>query len=124
MPPNKGMELTGKSNTPFAKRRAKGAPLLPAAHPRRYTVKTKYLFCDKYTDSTILEWLSSFFHSNEVENQPGGTEASACRHFSLQKRQMENRQFTAFVWDYFTSSAAFGRRARYSAALAALLHDW
>jgi hypothetical protein len=35
VPPNKGMELTGKSDTPFAKRRAKGAPLLPAAHPRR-----------------------------------------------------------------------------------------
>ena len=34
MPPNKGMELTGKSDTPFAKRKAKGAPLLPAAHPR------------------------------------------------------------------------------------------
>ncbi len=35
MPPNKGLELTGKSDTPFAKRRAKGAPLLPAAHPGR-----------------------------------------------------------------------------------------
>ena len=35
VPPNKGMELTVKSDTPFAKRRAKGAPLLPAAHPRR-----------------------------------------------------------------------------------------
>jgi len=30
------MELTVKSDTPFAKRRAKGALLLPAAHPRRY----------------------------------------------------------------------------------------
>jgi hypothetical protein len=30
------MELTVKSYTPFAKRRTKGAPLLPAAHPRRY----------------------------------------------------------------------------------------
>jgi hypothetical protein len=39
MPPNKGMELTGKSDTPFAKRRAKGAPLLPTAHPRRYTAR-------------------------------------------------------------------------------------
>jgi 3-methyladenine DNA glycosylase AlkD len=29
------MELTVKSDTPFAKRRAKGAPLSPAAHPRR-----------------------------------------------------------------------------------------
>lgn len=28
MPPNKGMELTGKSDTPFGKRRAKGAPPL------------------------------------------------------------------------------------------------
>jgi hypothetical protein len=30
--PNNWMELTGKSDTPFAKKRAKGAPLLPAAH--------------------------------------------------------------------------------------------
>jgi hypothetical protein len=37
VPPNKGMELTVKSDTPFARRRAKGAPLLPAAHPRRST---------------------------------------------------------------------------------------
>ena len=35
VPPNKWMELTGKSVTPFARGRAKGAPLLPAAHPRR-----------------------------------------------------------------------------------------
>ena len=34
-PPNKGMELTVKSVTPFARRRAKGAPLSPAAHPGR-----------------------------------------------------------------------------------------
>ena len=33
--PNKGMELTVKSVTPFARGRAKGAPLSPAAHPRR-----------------------------------------------------------------------------------------
>ena len=32
-PPNKWMERTVKSVTPFAKRRAKGAPLFPAAHP-------------------------------------------------------------------------------------------
>ena len=37
VPPNKGMELTVKSDTPFAKKRAKGAPLLPAAHPGRST---------------------------------------------------------------------------------------
>jgi hypothetical protein len=36
VPPNRWMELTVKSVTPFAKRRAKGAPLLPAAHPRCY----------------------------------------------------------------------------------------
>ncbi len=35
LPPNKGMELTVRSVTPFAKRRAKGAPLRPAAHPKR-----------------------------------------------------------------------------------------
>jgi hypothetical protein len=35
LPPNTWMELTVKSDTPFAKRRAKGAPLLPAAHPGR-----------------------------------------------------------------------------------------
>jgi hypothetical protein len=35
VPPNKGMELTVKSDTPFERRRAKGAPLLPAAHPQR-----------------------------------------------------------------------------------------
>lgn len=35
LPPNKGMEPTVKSVTPFAC--AKGAPLFPAAHPRRYT---------------------------------------------------------------------------------------
>jgi hypothetical protein len=35
LPPNNWMELTGKSVTPFAKRRAKVAPLLPAAHPER-----------------------------------------------------------------------------------------
>lgn len=34
-PPNKWMELTVKSAVPFAKRRAKGTPLFPAAHPRR-----------------------------------------------------------------------------------------
>lgn len=34
-PPNKGMEPTVKSDTPFAKRRAKAAPLSPAAHPGR-----------------------------------------------------------------------------------------
>jgi hypothetical protein len=34
------MELTVKSDTPFAKRRAKGAPLLPAAHPRRWAEKS------------------------------------------------------------------------------------
>jgi len=28
------MELTVKSVTPFAKKRTKGAPLSPAAHPR------------------------------------------------------------------------------------------
>jgi hypothetical protein len=31
---NKRMELTVKSVTPFARRRAKGAPLFPAAHSR------------------------------------------------------------------------------------------
>ena len=36
VPPNKWRELTVKSDTPFAKRRAKGAPLLPAAHPSRW----------------------------------------------------------------------------------------
>jgi hypothetical protein len=35
MPPNNWMQLTVKSDTPFAKRRAKGAPLLPAADPGR-----------------------------------------------------------------------------------------
>jgi len=30
------MELTVKTDTLFAKRRAKGAPLLPAAQPQRY----------------------------------------------------------------------------------------
>jgi hypothetical protein len=35
LPPNKGMELTVKSDTPFAKRRAKGAPLLPATRAAR-----------------------------------------------------------------------------------------
>ena len=34
-PPNKWMQLTVKSVTPFAKRRAKGAPLLPAADAGR-----------------------------------------------------------------------------------------
>jgi hypothetical protein len=34
-PPNNWMELTVKSVTPFAKRRAKVAPLSPAAHPGR-----------------------------------------------------------------------------------------
>jgi hypothetical protein len=34
-PPNNGMQLTIKSDTPFAKRRAKGAPLLLAADPWR-----------------------------------------------------------------------------------------
>ena len=34
VPPNNGMELIGKSITPFAKRRAKHAAL-PVAHPRR-----------------------------------------------------------------------------------------
>ena len=33
LPPNKGMQLTAKSVTPFAC--AKGAPLLSAADPRR-----------------------------------------------------------------------------------------
>ena len=50
-PPNKGMELTGKSNTPFAKKRAKGAPLLPAAHPRRSTVSTRY---EEYVQSITI----------------------------------------------------------------------
>ena len=36
LPPNKGMQLTIKSDTPFAKRRAKGVSLLLAADPRRY----------------------------------------------------------------------------------------
>ena len=35
LPPNKGMERTVKSVTPFAKKRAKVAPLFPAAHSRR-----------------------------------------------------------------------------------------
>ena len=35
LPSNKSMELTGKSGAPFAKKRAKGAPLFPAAHPGR-----------------------------------------------------------------------------------------
>lgn len=35
MPPDKGMELSVKSNTSFAKRIANGAPPLPAGHPRR-----------------------------------------------------------------------------------------
>ena len=34
-PPNKWMQLTVKSVTPFARRRAKGAPLSPAADPGR-----------------------------------------------------------------------------------------
>ena len=34
LPPNKGMQLTAKSVTPFAF--AKAAPLLSAADPRRY----------------------------------------------------------------------------------------
>ena len=38
LPSNKGMEPTVKSVTPFAKR-AKVAPLCPAAHPRRYTAQ-------------------------------------------------------------------------------------
>lgn len=33
LPPNEGMELTGKSVTALARRRARAAPLLPAAHP-------------------------------------------------------------------------------------------
>ena len=33
--PNKGMEPTVKSVIPFARRRAKGLPLFPAAHSRR-----------------------------------------------------------------------------------------
>ena len=41
MPPNKGMELTVKSDTPFAKRRAMGAPLLPAALPGVRPLKIK-----------------------------------------------------------------------------------
>jgi hypothetical protein len=32
-PPNQWMQPTDKSVTPFAKKRAKGAPLLPAADP-------------------------------------------------------------------------------------------
>ena len=35
VPPNKGMELTVNSDTPFARRRAEGAPLSPAPYPRR-----------------------------------------------------------------------------------------
>lgn len=35
LPPNQGMKLTGKIDTPFAERRAKGAPILPAAYPWR-----------------------------------------------------------------------------------------
>ena len=35
LPPNNAMELTVKSVTPFARGRAKGAPLFPAAHRRR-----------------------------------------------------------------------------------------
>lgn len=35
LPPNTGMELTGKSVTSFAG--AKVAPLSPAAHPRRFS---------------------------------------------------------------------------------------
>ncbi len=35
-PSNNGMELTVKSVTPLAGRRARVAPLFPAAHPRRY----------------------------------------------------------------------------------------
>jgi hypothetical protein len=35
LPLNKGMQLTVKSVTPFAKRRAKVTPLFRAAHPRR-----------------------------------------------------------------------------------------
>mgnify|MGYP006899816860 CR=1 FL=1 len=35
VPPNKWMELTVKSVTPFARGRAKEVPLFPAAHPRR-----------------------------------------------------------------------------------------
>ena len=35
LPPNNGMELTVKSDTPFARRRAKVAQLFPAAHPWR-----------------------------------------------------------------------------------------
>ena len=34
VPPNRWMELTVKSVTPLARRRARVAPLLPAAHPR------------------------------------------------------------------------------------------
>jgi hypothetical protein len=33
VPPNKWMELTGKNGTTLAKRRARVAPFLPAAHP-------------------------------------------------------------------------------------------
>jgi hypothetical protein len=36
LPPNRGMELTAKSVTPFARRIAKGAPLFLAAYPRCY----------------------------------------------------------------------------------------
>ena len=39
LPPNNRMEPTVKSDTPFAGRRAKAAPLLPAAHPWRYVSK-------------------------------------------------------------------------------------
>ena len=35
VPPNNWMELTAKSDTPFARGRAKGAPLSSAAHPGR-----------------------------------------------------------------------------------------
>jgi hypothetical protein len=33
VPSNRWMKLTAKSVTPFAKKRAKGAPLLSAAYP-------------------------------------------------------------------------------------------
>jgi hypothetical protein len=42
-PPINGMELTGKSVTPFARGRAMGAPLLPAAHSRRYAAPSALL---------------------------------------------------------------------------------
>jgi hypothetical protein len=36
----KSMELTIKSATPLARRRAKGAPLFPAAYPRRLAARS------------------------------------------------------------------------------------